>query len=251
MWKDLSVNGVVAEKDLGELLVLGTQSPLLGDLTLLAGLLGQNLPSAKSLGVGVETDKNTSVAERVLALGEGTLDDGLASGTDNGLDFVGVDETGKVGVGDDGLRESVVLFQGGGSVNGTVKSVQLLERGLGPDDKSTEVTTGCKLKKVEAGDVGQLNTRDVAESLNDTLVLTIDDERTPPLPVTTVAELANTSTELLAVGNLFNVGESLNRLQERNSGLSLSEGLDTVADDEGDLLDLLDSVTTGKNQRGR
>ena len=53
---------------------------------------------AQSLGVRIETEENGLVDERVLLLGPGTLLNFLASGPDDGLDFVTVDETSNIGV---------------------------------------------------------------------------------------------------------------------------------------------------------
>ena len=55
---------------------------------------------AQGLGVGVETEENGLVDEGVLLLGPGTLLNFLASGSDDGLDFVTVDETSNIGVRD-------------------------------------------------------------------------------------------------------------------------------------------------------
>ena len=53
---------------------------------------------AQGLGVGVETEENSLVDEGVLLLRPGTLLNFLASGADNGLNFVTVDETSNIGV---------------------------------------------------------------------------------------------------------------------------------------------------------
>lgn len=80
----------------------------LGGGCLLGGslLLGPDeLLTTKSLGVRVEPEQDGLVPERVLLLGEGPL---LGSGTtssDDGLDFVRVDESGDIGRGDLGSGE--------------------------------------------------------------------------------------------------------------------------------------------------
>jgi hypothetical protein len=61
---------------------------------------------ANSLGVRVETEKDSLVDEGVLLLCPGTLLDFLASRADDGLNFVAVDQSGDVGVGDLGGREA-------------------------------------------------------------------------------------------------------------------------------------------------
>lgn len=61
---------------------------------------------ADGLGVGVETEEDTLVAEGVLVLRPGTLLDLGVGGTDDGLDLSAVDQPGDVGVGDLGGGEA-------------------------------------------------------------------------------------------------------------------------------------------------
>ena len=61
------------------------------------------------------------------------------------------------------------------------------------------MTTGRELEEVEAADVDNLDTGEVAECLDDTIVLVVNDERATALAVTTVPELALASTELADV----------------------------------------------------
>jgi hypothetical protein len=110
------------------------------------------------------------------------------------------------------------------------------------------VTTWGELKEVESGDWASLDTWDVSESLDETLVLVVDDERTTSLPVTPVPHLSLTGTDLSGVGNLDDVGVSLDRLEELDGDLGLGDGLGGVGNDEWDLLDLLDTVTTGEDK---
>ena len=57
-----------------------------------------DLLPAQGLGVGVETEENGLVDEGILLLGPGTLLNFLASGADDRLNFVTVDETSNIGV---------------------------------------------------------------------------------------------------------------------------------------------------------
>jgi hypothetical protein len=136
--------------DKGSILdILCLLDQLLCNLALLASLLGQNLATTKSLCVGVETDKHSSVDERVLALGEGTLDYGLAGGTNDRLDLVRVDETGQIRVGDDGVGEAVVFLKLGRGGGCSVQLIELLECVFGPDDESANMATRGELEEVE------------------------------------------------------------------------------------------------------
>ena len=61
---------------------------------------------AQGLGVGVETEENGLVDEGILLLGPGTLLNFLASGADDRLNFVTVDEASNIGVCDLGGGEA-------------------------------------------------------------------------------------------------------------------------------------------------
>lgn len=62
---------------------------------------------AESLGVWVETEENGLVDEGVLLLCPWALLDLLASGADNGLDLIAVDQAGDIGVGDLGGGKAI------------------------------------------------------------------------------------------------------------------------------------------------
>jgi hypothetical protein len=223
-------------------------SILLGDLTSLALLSTDNLGTANNLVVGVETVHDTSVLERVLLLGEGSLVVLVALSTGDGLDFIRVDETSDIRVGDDVGGKNVVLLEGSGGVVGTIELVKKSESTGGPDDETTDVTTGSKLKQVQVADVDSLNTGKVAESLGDTVVLTIDNERSTTLAVTTVTDLTNTSTELARVRNLNDISVGVEGLKKSNSFLGLGESLDLISDNKGNFLNLLDAMTAGQDK---
>lgn len=58
------------------------------------------------LSVGIETEKNAPVDQGILLLSPGTLLYFSTGGTNNGLDFVAVDETGNIRVRNLGGRET-------------------------------------------------------------------------------------------------------------------------------------------------
>jgi len=232
---------LVGVKKLEELLGNGLLGLLL-EARLLLGL-GADLGSDGGLGVRVESEKNSAVLKGVLALGEGAGGLGGALGTDNRLDLVRVDDAGHVGVGD------LCLGEGEARLGGE-DLVKAAEGGLGEDDEAAKVSSGGELEDVEALNGAKLDTGNVAESLDDTLILVVDDERTTSLGVATVAELADTSTDLARVGDLGNVVESVDGLEESDSLLGLGQALGGVSNNEGDLLELLDTVTAGEDERG-
>jgi hypothetical protein len=224
---------------------------LLGNLASLALLSTNNLSTADDLLVGVEAVHDTSVLERVLLLGEGSLVNLVTLGASNRLNFVRVDETGDVRVGDDVGGKNIVLLEGSRGLVGTVELVEKSESASGPDDETTNVTTGSELKQVQVADVDNLNTGKVAESLGDTIVLTIDNEGSTALTVAAVTDLTNTSTELARVGNLNDISVGVEGLEKSNSFLGLGESLNLVGNDKRNFLDLLNAVTAGQHKGGK
>lgn len=236
-----STKRLVGEKKLGELLGNGLLDLLLEARLLLS--LGADLGSDGSLGVRVEAEENSAVLEGVLALGEGAGGLGGALGTDNRLDLIRVDDAGNVSVGDLGLGE-------GEAGLGSEDLVEAAKGGLGEDDEAAKVSSGGELEDVETLDGAELNTGNVAESLDNTGVLVVDDKGTTALGVAAVADLANAGTNLARVGDLDNVVVGVDSLEESDSLLGLGQALGGVGNDEGDLLELLNAVTTGEDERG-
>jgi hypothetical protein len=207
-------------------------------------------------GVGVETEHDLLVAERVLLLDNTTLGAGLTLGSaEDGLDFRRVDEAGQVGVGNAVGGEEEVLLEGRGGGGGTVDLVEGLEGGGGPDEETTNVTTGGELEEVQGEDGGGLNTGDVAESLDEVLAVglgVVDNQRTATLAEAAVTELTLTSTELLGLLDLDELVTGTDGLEEGDGGLGLgqstTEGLGL--NNEGNLGDLGDAVATGEQKSG-
>lgn len=215
---------------------------LLLETRLLLGLVA-DLGTDGSLGVRVEAEENTTVLEGVLALGEGAGGLGGALGTDDRLDLIRVDDAGNVSVGDLGLGEGEARL-------GSEDLVEAAESGLGEDDEAAKVSSGGELEEVEALDGAELNTGNVTESLDDTGILVVDDKGTTALGVAAVAELTNTGTDLARVGDLDNVVVSVDGLEESDGLLGLGQALGGVGNNEGDLLELLDAMTTSEDERG-
>jgi hypothetical protein len=144
----------------------------------------------------------------------------------------------------------VVLLEGRGLVVGTKDLVEEGKGASGPDHKPAKVTTGCELEDVEVANVDSLDTGDVAEGLDETLVLVVDDQGSSSLTVATVTQLALSGTELAGVGDLLDVVVGVESLEGSDGGLGPRDTLDGVSDDEGNLLDLLDTVTAGEDEGG-
>jgi hypothetical protein len=135
-----------------------------------------------------------------------------------------------------------------GLVEGAEDIVEEGEGTLGPDDESAEMSTGGELEEVEAANVDKLNTGEVAEGLDDTVILVVNNEGTTALTVAAVPELTLAGTELARVGDLDDVSVGLQGLEKSDGLLGLLEGLDIGGDDEWNLLDLLDAVATSEDE---
>lgn len=106
-----------------------------------------------------------------------------------------------------------------------------------------------ELEEVEAVNGSNLDTRKVAEGLDDAIVFSVDDERPSSLDVASVAELSLAGAELARVGDLDDVVVGFDRLEQGNGLLGLGQALNRVVDDKGNLLDLLNSVSSSEEQR--
>lgn len=133
-------------------------------------------------------------------------------------------------------------------LSGAVDLVEESESTLSPDNKATEMATRSELEKVQSADIDELNTGQVAECLDDTVVLVVDNERTTALAVSAVPEFSFTSTELAGVGDLDDISVGVEVLEESDGLLCLGVRLGGVVDDERNFLDLLDAVTTSKDE---
>ena len=144
----------------------------------------------------------------------------------------------------------VVPLEGGSLLVGTEDLVEESESSLGPDDESTEVSSGSELEKVEGSDVASLDSGNVSESSNDTVVLVVNNERTTSHSVLSSSSLSFTGSDLLGGDDLGDVGVGVHSLEGGDGGLGLGDGLDGGGDDEGNFGNVLDSVTTGEDEGG-
>ena len=173
------------------------------------------------------------------------------SGAKAGLDLVGVDDSGKIGVGHLGAGENESLLHGGGAGEGPEDGVQLVESRLSPDTESTQVTSGGELQQVQAVNRHKLDTRKIAESPQHGGLLVVDDQRTLALDVPPVPQLSLSGADLLGVLDLLNISVGTEGLQDLDGELGLVNVLDRLAaDNQRDFLDLFHTVPTSHDQRG-
>lgn len=199
-------------------------------------------------GSRVELGHNSEILERVLL----ELDtSGLLDGRfDNALDLIRVDDTTDISIGHHGTGQVVVGLHGGSLGVGSVQAIELLKGTLSPDAETSKMTTRGQLKEVQSLNVAQFNTRDVSEGLDETLVLVVDDQRTTSLGVTSVPHLTLTTAEFLGGLDFLDIIIGTEFLEKGDGVGGFGQLFDSVADNKGDLVDLLNSVTTGHDQSG-
>lgn len=126
--------------------------------------------------------------------------------------------------------------------------IESTESTLSPDNEATEVTTRSELEEVEPPYIDELNTRNIAEGFDDTLILVVNNKRATALTVPAVPEFALSSTELARVGDLDDIRVSFEGLQESNSLLGLGERFGGARYNKRNFLDLFDAVATGEDE---
>jgi hypothetical protein len=196
--------------------------------------------------VRVEGHTDGGVLQGVALLGEHTGSSGGRS--DDGLDFIGVDDTGQVSVGHTGAGQVEARLELGSLVVGAEDGVQLLEGTLGPDQESAQMATRSQVQQVQVVHVGQLDTGQVAESTVDALRHVVDDQRSTSLGVSSVSGLANTASDLLGVSGLLHIGGGTDSGQDSLGILGLGHRVQGVRDDQGQLRHVVDAVAAGSNQ---
>lgn len=219
---------------------------------------------AEGLGVRVHAEEDAFVDERVLLLCPRAFLYLGAGGANNSLNLRAVDETGNVGVGDLGGRKAihngqydtrnrrcdvqVVLLVRGNFVKGAEHLIEQIEGTLCPNDEAAEVSTRGKLEEIQAPNIDELDTRQVAECLNNAVVLVEDDKRATTLAVAAVTHLTLASTEFTRVRHLSDIRVGIQGFEESDSFLGFLEGLCCTLNYEGNLSNLLNAVTTGQDK---
>lgn len=106
-----------------------------------SGVILSSVSISLDLSVGIQSVLESIVGEGIVLLNEMENFVGLGN-SDFGLDFVTVDDSGDIGVGQDGSLEGEVFSFDGGISVGSEHAVEGGEGALGPDDESAELTSG-------------------------------------------------------------------------------------------------------------
>lgn len=245
-----TVEGVVPDGSGGS---LGTAS--LGSLVLEGGLAvdlsllgGNDLVGAGGLAEGVQLLHHVAVLERVL-LGLVVETDGGLDSAELGLNLVRVDDPGEVGTVDHVTLELVAALLGALLGVGAEDVIEAAEGIGGPDDESSEVTTGSQLEEVDSVHVASVNTGEVpGASLDVRVLVSVDDQGSLAHGESGVAVLSVSVSHLLGFADSVEVllgTELVQGVKERAGGA----GVHGVGD-ERQLGDIVDTVTTGLDERG-
>ena len=183
------------------------------------------------------------VAQRVGLLGVDLV--GFLGWVDDGLDFVGVDDTSEIGVEHGSDRDALARV--------SVHGLELLNSSLGPDAETSHVSTRGQLKKVQSVNTAEFNAWKIAEGLLETVIGGVDNEWSTTEGVATVTHLTLTGTDLLGVGSLVNITTGTDGDEDVLCLGSLLGGLNSVLNNERDLRDVINDVTTShhKSRDGR
>jgi len=255
----LSHRGVGSElglvPGLGDLGVLLLGGGLLGLLALDGLVLVRLLNRHSHLGslsglVGTGDDLVQGVARLQGVLLDGRASHADASGSDDGLDLLGVDDLGEIGVGHGGAGEMISLLVLGRGLEGAEVLSAGLHGRLGPDHHAADVTTGGELQQVQGVDVDNIETGDVSGGLDDTVIVVVDDQRSTGGGVLLATGLALAGADLAVLQDTLEVSLQAESLQHGVDFLGLGHGLDGGVNNERKLRDVLDSVTTGHDERG-
>lgn len=113
------------------------------------------------------------------------------------MDFVGVDDSGNVRVGNLVSGESPPLLLGTGLSVGSEDVVEFLEGAFGPDNESADMTSRGELEKVQSANMSNLNSRDVSQSLDEgNIGSAVDDQGSSSAAISSVSELSSSSSDL-------------------------------------------------------
>lgn len=238
--------------------MLGTSRVGLGLSSSLGGLLlgiGVSLGAGSRLGdlvLSVGGSKRVQLAHESSAGGSnaslGRFLGGLLGGSEGRLDLIRVDDSSQISVSHLRSQESVSLLKRSTNLEAAEDFVQLLSGGLSPDDHSSECSSWGSLEKVQSVDMTEVNSWNVTESMDDTVVLSIDHKGSLSGDITSVSSLTRSTTEMAGFLDSVQVSSETQLSEELNSNLCLVDLLEGIINNQWHLRDIRDAVTSGHDQ---
>jgi hypothetical protein len=126
------------------------------------------------------------------------------------------------------------------------------EGAFSPDDKASKMASRSELEEIESGNSNGLNSRNITEGTSKVTLFSVDNKRTTSLYISSVSQLSLSGANLLRILDVLDVFVGSELLEQSNGVLSLLEPLEaSISNDERNFGDLLDSVSTSKNERGK
>ncbi len=117
------------------------------------------------------------------------------------------------------------------------------------DSESSELTTWGKSSKVKSLDVDDVDSRDVSQSSSELFSLVVNnDQRSLSHSVFLTSHLRDSCSDDFSVNDSLNVLVTSESLEESNGLLGLLDVVDLVVEDKRNLRDLVDLMTSGKDQ---
>lgn len=241
----------------GLLLVLGQR---LRDASLLfksvssllfISLIGLSLGLSHGFSVGVQFVHELLVLQGVLNL-HFVSNEVFLGGSNNRLNFIGVDDSRDVSISQDGSFQLEVLLEFSSLSERTEHGVQSLNSGSGPDAESTQLSSRGEGLEVKSIHVGGFNTGDISESFDESDVfIGVNNQWSFLLLISFISDLSSSGLKGLGVNNLLDVFVSSESLQERDGLVSLFERFKSVFDNQGEFRDLGNLVSSGLDQGGK
>jgi len=218
----------------------------LGDLSLDTGGLLSHF--SEDGAVWVKFSHGSSVSEWI-GLGSSGSSGLWFGGSDNALDGVGVDDSGQISGGDDFVLQSVSVFEGGGTFARSEVSFQSGESGLGPDAQSTQMTTWGKLSDVQSVDIAHIDTGDVSGGSSQGFTTFINDEQWSSSHfVSSISQFTFTASQLSVRHNSSNIFPKSKGFQQGDGVFGFSDLTNGIVQDQWQLVQTQNSVTSGHNQ---
>lgn len=124
--------------------------------------------------------------------------------------------------------------------------VQLFEGRFSPDDESSDVSSGGKLKKVESADVSDFNSGNVSQSFNERDIgSAVDNERSSSASVSSVSKFSSSGSNFNSINDFLNISPGSNISEESGGLFSSFDLLSGISNDQGEFGDVVDSVSSG------
>lgn len=170
---------------------------------------------------------------------------------DSSLDLIRVDDLGNVSLGKDAVLKVEMSSSLGFSGKSSELVVEGLQSTLGPDAKSSDVSTRSEQSDVKSVDVDEVNTSDVLDSSGESLgVVVSDNQRTSSVLESSVSKLSLSSSQSLSVDDSVDVSSNSVSVESSDGFLSLGDVVDGVGEDQRKLWKAIDVVSSSLDKRG-